>query len=309
MSEFDSYVGAHFEGTPILLWEVNVLRQSFSCGFHTGWQGFPFDICEVLKNPSIRKNAVHPDDYLQLTQTLHDIQRGRSASVHFRLVACDNQPQWFKLCGAGKGLSASKSYGFLIRVDDSFREISQRQLPVVPTDNSVEGASGDSEHANRILTDLNAALEGVDGMEEMMAAVGEVSAELPFEATMFSNIKKHQNRVTVYNSGRIFNDLEQGKDYPFAGTIAEMILDLGVDYLIVDDTMESLKPIDWALFVPHGVRSYVALPFFARTKLHGVLIFCSTEVACYSEEHLPAFKQIQEAFRPHLARWRRLQGA
>jgi hypothetical protein len=69
--------------------------------------------------------------------------------------------------------------------------------------------------------------------------------------------------------------MEPGEMYSYEGTIAQDIERFKLDYLIVDDTLDSIKAIDWALFIPKGIRSYFARPFYGRGALRAVMILCS----------------------------------
>ena len=71
--------------------------------------------------------------------------------------------------------------------------------------------------------------------------------------------------------------MTQGEKFSYRGTIAEDIARFNLDHLVVDETMDSIKPIDWALFIPHGIHSYYAKPFYMDGELQTVLILCSTE--------------------------------
>jgi hypothetical protein len=50
--------------------------------------------------------------------------------------------------------------------------------------------------------------------------------------------------------------------YDYEGTISLLIGEKHRDYVILEDTLESTRPIDWALFIPHGIRSYFVKLFF-----------------------------------------------
>ena len=62
-----------------------------------------------------------------------------------------------------------------------------------------------------------------------------------------------------------------------------------LEHIIVEDTAKSIKPIDWALFIPKGIRSYLALPFFIDGILREVVIFCSTSPHAFSENAIAPY--------------------
>jgi len=96
-------------------------------------------------------------------------------------------------------------------------------------------------------------------------------------AVMLSDILTRSNKVFVTGAGAPLADMPPGEEFSYRGTIAEDIARFNLDHLVVDDTMDSIKPIDWALFIPRGLRSYFAKPFYENGELQVVLILCSTE--------------------------------
>lgn len=127
------------------------------------------------------------------------------------------------------------------------------------------------------------------------------------DAILFSDVHVPRNKVIVYGAGAPFSGMQQAETFSYKGTIAQDIMRYSLDYLIVDDTQDSIKPIDWALFVPRGIRSYFAMPFFSRTALRTVLILCSTTPGRFAgrglADYAAMFKTINDAIRA----WRRRQ--
>lgn len=120
-------------------------------------------------------------------------------------------------------------------------------------------------------------------------------------AVLYSDIHADEGRVIVYGAGEAFQSLTPGYSYPFEGTIAENILDYNLDYIIVENTFESIKPVDWAIFIPSGIKSYFAKPFYSNGKLVTVLIFCSTELAVFNEENIKSYDSLYPVFENNLA--------
>lgn len=75
-----------------------------------------------------------------------------------------------------------------------------------------------------------------------------------------------------------------------------------LDHIIVEDTSRSIKPIDWVLFIPRGIRSYFAKPFFKDGVLHNVLIFCSTEAKRFSGCNVRPYQSLFPLFESALER-------
>lgn len=81
---------------------------------------------------------------------------------------------------------------------------------------------------------------------------------------MLSHIQMNSGRVAVYGVGKVFESLEWGMQHAYEGTIAQDVERFGLHSLMVEDTLDSVKSIDWALFAPQGV------PFlFRKTVLFG----------------------------------------
>jgi len=116
------------------------------------------------------------------------------------------------------------------------------------------------------------------------------------DGIIYSDIHIKKNQVYVYTAGGPFTTLDQGHVFPYEGTIAENIERFKLEYLIVEDTFESIKAIDWALFIPHGIRSYFAKPFYERKVLRSVFILCSTERKGFSRECLETYALLYEPF-------------
>ncbi len=123
------------------------------------------------------------------------------------------------------------------------------------------------------------------------------------EGLMFSDIQSARGKVQVYGVGRLFSSLEWGASHAYEGTIAQDIERFSLDSLMVEDTLDSIKSIDWAMFIPCGVRSYFAKPFYAAEGLHAVLIFAfgAPSPGGVSEA---AFRPLYEPFARLVASWR-----
>jgi hypothetical protein len=146
-------------------------------------------------------------------------------------------------------------------------------------------------------------LHTMDKIMETCLASPMVSAQC--DAILFSDIQVRKNMVTVYGAGVPFPGIKGYETFSYKGTIAEDINRYALGHLVVDDTQDSIKPIDWALFVPRGIRSYFAMPFYSRKVLRTVLVLCSTTPGHFAgrstDDFLPMFQTINTAIRA----WRR----
>ncbi len=125
------------------------------------------------------------------------------------------------------------------------------------------------------------------------------------DAVIFSDVYIRSNRVFIYFAGSQPMTLEQGQKFPYRGTIAEDINRFQLTHITVDDTQESIKPIDWALFVPQGIRSYFAKPFFSRKTLRTVLILCSQKPHSFTGTTINDFDDLLEPLHQAIKAWRR----
>ncbi len=148
-------------------------------------------------------------------------------------------------------------------------------------------------------------LDGLTAMDDILRVFQET--QLPshrFDAVMFSDIQASRNRVVVYAAGEPFAAMEQGARHPYEGTIAQDIERYRLDHLIMDDTLGSIKAIDWALFIPKGIRSYFAQPFHQRGVLRAVLILCSLKPSAFPASGLEEYSLLFEPFRAAIQAWR-----
>ncbi len=142
-----------------------------------------------------------------------------------------------------------------------------------------------------------------EGLESLFAAH---AAEL--DGLMFSDIQSARGRVEVYGVGPAFENLAWGAAHAYEGTIAQDIERFGLDSLTVEETLDSIKSIDWVLFIPHGVRSYFAKPCYTSQGLHAVLILASRRESSFGPDAEQRFADILNRFEPLIRAWRAAGG-
>ena len=128
-----------------------------------------------------------------------------------------------------------------------------------------------------------------------------------YDSIIFSDIYIKKGKVVVYSAGEPFDAMKMGEIFSYEGTIAENIERYKLNYLIVDDTFASIKPIDWALFIPHGVRSYFAKPFYERKILRAIIILCSTKTTNFFDKDIDNYALLYKPFLKGLKNWRKAQ--
>ena len=128
---------------------------------------------------------------------------------------------------------------------------------------------------------------------------------MSFDGIIYSDIQVKKGIVAVYGVGEALSNMKFGEVFSYEGTIAENIEQYKLDYLIVEDTIASIKAIDWALFIPNGIRSYYAKPFYERDILRSVLILCSRQVNAFDESKLSDYQLLDTPFTALLKSWRK----
>jgi len=122
------------------------------------------------------------------------------------------------------------------------------------------------------------------------------------DMVMLSQVNIAEGRVVVMSVGNPFESAGDDDSYPYSGSIAENMVLFDLPHVIVGDTTKSIKPIDWALFIPKGIRSYLALPFYVEGVLREVVIFCSTRPNNFNESELATYLGMAECLWKELPR-------
>jgi hypothetical protein len=98
-------------------------------------------------------------------------------------------------------------------------------------------------------------LDNVSDMEEILEIIlNNQYGHMGFDSIIYSDVYEKKNKVVVYTAGEPLKAMRQGETFSYEGTIAENIERYGLDHLIMEDTFSSIKAIDWALFIPHGLQ-------------------------------------------------------
>jgi hypothetical protein len=143
---------------------------------------------------------------------------------------------------------------------------------------SVTPLSNNQKDKKKLSDNVRAAFDNAPNLTAMLGqALAHPDIGKRCNAIMLSYIHAKNNTVQVYGAGTPLADMTPGEKFSYSGTIAEDIARFNLDHLVVDETMDSIKPIDWALFIPRGIHSYYAKPFYKNGELQTVLILCSTE--------------------------------
>ena len=175
---------------------------------------------------------------------------------------------------------------------DDIVRIALLNIPENPASCELAPRIEDTEESFSLKDELEKMLESCPGIDGLM----------------FSDIQSTHGKVEVYGVGRLFEKLKWGASHNYEGTIAQDIERFSLESLIVEDTLDSIKSIDWAMFIPCGVRSYFAKPFYSAEGLHAVLIFASATPGNSRALNEAVFSKLYEPFVHAIARWRSIKG-
>jgi hypothetical protein len=177
-----------------------------------------------------------------------------------------------------------------------------------PNGSRPSGADGVPPALRRAAARLRAKVADVRDISKVLEILLENQvAPDGFDAIIFSDIYAKRDKVIVYTAGDPLKAIPMGETYAYEGTIAENIARFKLEHLIVDDTFASIKAIDWALFIPNGIRSYFAKAFYERKVMRSVLILCSTQRNHFSIQRLPEYESYYDPFLRGLKNWRARQ--
>jgi len=171
---------------------------------------------------------------------------------------------------------------------------------------SIRGETSGERDVPAASPDLLAAMEGKDEMEEILdTLLSHEQADSLFDGVTYVDVHARKGRVDIYGRGEPFRNFKSGISYEYEGTVSQMVREDRLEFFILRDTLESTRPIDWALFIPHGIRSYFGRTFFHGTRLRTLLIFCSTEPNRFTEADIEIFEPYYSAFLQGLRNWRK----
>lgn len=158
----------------------------------------------------------------------------------------------------------------------------------------------------RYALDLKGKLRGLTEIHDILKVFLDNPLEgVPCEGILFSDIYAKKGKVVVYYAGDVFQSMKQGEVFSYKGTIAENIERFKLDHLIVDETTDSIKAIDWVLFIPKGIRSYFAKAFYSRGVMRTVMILCSTKPFSFSASQLMQYTKLYKPFEQGVLNWRK----
>lgn len=173
---------------------------------------------------------------------------------------------------------------------------------LTPQETAGEDGDAGEDGSGQPTAELSAAFAAAGDIRSLLRVLLDNQPDGLAEAIMLSRIFIAANRVEVTGEGVAFFRTPEGDVYPYDGSIAENIVRFDLDHVLVEDTSRSIKPIDWVLFIPRGIRSYYAKPFFKDGVLQNVLIFCSTATKRFSTCNVRPYQKLFALFESALDR-------
>jgi hypothetical protein len=286
-------------GMAALLWRVEIQKARLEILNRHGFNHLGMDAVQLLKNPNYREQYTYGDDLMELNTAMRAVQKGQTTSIVFRVIVQEGETIWLKLASYVDPQRPGYVWGHLIELSDVVNDL-QNQPRL-----SLEPESQKSHLSFTVGADLLSQVSNQQKMEDILSYLFQHQEGSKFDAILFSDVKPNENKVTVHSHGAPFASLEPEKTYPYEGTIAENIVTFKLDHLIVDDTLDSIKPIDWALFIPAGIRSYYAKPIFNKGEIESVLILCSTKPQAFAEAHVKDFTPFFQTFQLAVKNWQK----
>jgi len=177
-----------------------------------------------------------------------------------------------------------------------------RMFVLTPGDEVIFSDSADKNYVDKLMEKLR---DESDMSAILQIILNNQHGHMNFDSIIYSDIYAKKNKIVVYTAGKALSPMKQGEVFPYEGTIAENIDRYKLEYLIVEDTFSSIKAIDWALFIPHGLRSYFAKPFFNRKVMRTVLILCSAQRNMFSDQYVADYTLLHKPFLLGLTNWRK----
>lgn len=283
-----------------VLWRVEIPRSRIEILNDIIIEGLGEYTHLFVKNAAFRESLLEPEEKKRVDVFFENMKEYNTASIVFRVLGKSGEFIWLKLCGTRSSCDPEYYHGCLVDVTDTAKQAvaameeksGQAVDGIAETYAATELGQDNHEHTINIVDALN-------------EAYVRLQAEENYDALLFSDVHIRKNMVAVYFSGKPFEMEKQGEVYPYAGTVAQDIVRYDLECLIVDDTMDSIKPIDWALFVPQGIRSYYAKPYYVRGVLRSVLVICSKKKAMFINKRIDSYDDILEPFMQAVRNWRR----
>lgn len=273
-----------------LLWRVEIPRSRIEILNEFSIEGLGEDTSLFVKNTSFRDTLLLPGEKGRVDAFFDKMKERKSASTVFRIMNKSGVIMWLKLVGRHSSCDSNYYHGTLTDVTDIAAVVTR-----VVEEQHFDNAQIFLKKAEPSPIVPPAGSKSEINISDALTVMHEqLHQQEHTDGLLFSDVQIPKNKVDVYYSGKAFEGAVQGEVFPLKGTIAQDIERYHLKFLIVDDTLDSIKPIDWALFVPWGIRSYYAKPYYDRGVLRSVVIICSKKTAMFKDKLIDSYDEILE---------------
>lgn len=284
-----------------LLWRVEIPLSRIELLNDFVIAGLDEDTPLFMKNASFRDTLLLAGERERVDEFFDKMKERQSASTVFRITNKAGNVMWLKLVGVRSSCDPNYYHGTLSDVTDTAAVVTEiAEKAFVHESRSVLPQAKPKTPPHFAGSQYEIDIE--DSLQNMLKALQQRE---DLDGALFSVVHGNASKVIVYYSGKAFEGVAQGEIFPYKGTIAQDIEHYSHDHLIVDNTMDSIKPIDWALFVPRGIRSYYAKPYYLDGVMTSVVIVCSKKSANFKGKSVDAYDDIFDPFVELARTWRR----
>jgi len=319
------------EDFPALLWRIDIIQNKIQYLNSYQIQGLGSKSGLLLQNIDFSQRLILKEDAHLLAQFMRAVRNGKTAATIFRIKNQDGHIVWIKVTGTVNRKNPRYYLGYMLDVTDTAEivkniiesevdiqeMIEQVDNPVILIDShdktvlahkSAEKGNPDSKALVRekYVNKLTRKLKHESDMPTILQTLLDNQyGHMNFDSIIYSDVYAKKNKVIVYAASKFSSSMKQGEAFSYEGTIAQNTSWHQLSHLIVEDTFSSIKAIDWALFIPQGIQSYFAKPFFDRKVMRTVLVLCSRQKNMFFDKYIPDYEFLYKPFLLGLANWRK----
>jgi len=298
------------EDFPALLWQIDIIQNKIEYLNNFQIKGLGSTPGMILQNINFRQRLILKEDAHLLDQFMWAVRKGETAATIFRLRTREGRIVWIKVTGMANRTNPRYYLGYMLDITDTVgivQNIIESEVDIEKKSIPSKRISGSQDLAQKnYVNKLTAKLKHESDMPCILQTLLDNQyGHMDFDSIIYSDVYEKKNKVVVYTANKFSSVIKQGQSFSYEGTIAQNTSWYHLDHLIVEDTFSSIKAIDWALFIPQGIESYFAKPFYDRKVMRTVLVLCSTQKNMFFEEYIPDYALLYKPFLQGLTNWRK----
>ena len=293
---------------PALLWRIDIIQNKIQYLNSHQIQGLGSEAGLILKNIDFSQRIILKEDAHLPAQFMREVRKGKTAATIFRIKSIEGRIVWIKLTGTVNRKNPRYYLGYMLDVSDTVGVVkniiekeSKKQF-IAPRRSHGPGDLEKKKYVDKLIRRLE---HEIDMPNILQILLDNQYGHMNFDSIIYSDVYAKKNKVVVYSASKVSSSIKQGASFSYEGTIAQNISWHQLSHLIVEDTFSSIKAIDWALFIPQGIESYFAKPFFDRKVVRTVLVLCSTQKNMFFDEYIPDYELLYKPFLLGLTNWRK----